>query len=318
MILSKSLTFLLGLTVGFTMSCNREAASQKDSIHTLNISNTEDLKSFFRYTGNDAPLISGHRGGMVPGYPENSIETFENTLQHTPAFFEIDPRLTKDSIIVLMHDVTLDRTTNGSGKVSDFTLAELKKLKLKDKEGNVTEFRIPTLEEAIKWSKGKTILNLDKKDVPLEMTADIITRLNAASHVIVTVHPPEQAKFYLEKNSDIMFSAFIKTMEAFEDYENAGIPWSNVAIAYVGPRLKTENQELYRMLHERGVKYMVSTASSDDRLEDPEARKQAWKEIAKAGVDVIESDLPIEVANSIKGVMPVKNTSRKFFGEAAL
>ena len=53
---------------------------------------------------------------MAPGYPENCIETFENTLSHMPSFFEIDPQMTRDSVIVLMHDPTIDRTTTGKEK----------------------------------------------------------------------------------------------------------------------------------------------------------------------------------------------------------
>ena len=78
-------------------------------IHTININNREELTDFFRYEENNSPLISGHRGGARIGFPENCIATLENTLQYTPAIFEIDPRLTKDSVVVLMHDGTLDR-----------------------------------------------------------------------------------------------------------------------------------------------------------------------------------------------------------------
>ena len=136
-------------------------------LHTLKVKTAKDLHAYFQFTGNDPLLIAGHRGGMVKGFPENSIATFENTLKHTPAFFEIDPRLTKDSVMVLMHDATLDRTTTGKGKLSDYTYEELKKFRLKDAEGNVTDFPIPTLSEVIEWARGKTILNLDHKDVPL-------------------------------------------------------------------------------------------------------------------------------------------------------
>ena len=94
-------------------------------LHVLKIKNVKQLHDFFKYRENDRPLISGHRGGIVPNFPENSIEAFENTLRHTPAFFEIDPRLTKDSVIVLVHDATLNRTTTGTGKVMDFTWEEL-------------------------------------------------------------------------------------------------------------------------------------------------------------------------------------------------
>ncbi len=119
----------------------------------------------------------------------------EYVLKHTPAFFEIDPRLTKDSVIVLLHDATLDRTTTGKGKLSDYTWEEVKQFRLKDKDGNVTPYRIPTLQEAIDWARGKTILNLDKKDVPMQMTADIIRKNKAAHFVMVTVHNAKQANF---------------------------------------------------------------------------------------------------------------------------
>ena len=141
-------------------------SGQAQSLHTLSIKSPRELRQFFDYAGRDVPIISGHRGGTIKGYPENSLGAFENTLRSTPAFFEVDPRLTKDSVIVLMHDATLDRTTTGTGKVSDHTWAELKALRLKDLEGNVTAYGIPTLEEVIRWSKGKTVLNLDHKDVP--------------------------------------------------------------------------------------------------------------------------------------------------------
>ena len=95
------------------------------------------------------------------------------------SFFEIDPRLTKDGVIVLMHDETIDRTTTGKGKVSDYTYAELQQFNLVDRNGNVTAFKIPTLKECLEWSKGKTILNLDIKDVPLEVMADFIEKEKA-------------------------------------------------------------------------------------------------------------------------------------------
>lgn len=60
------------------------------------------------------------------------------------AFFELDPRLTKDSVIVLMHDTTIDRTTAGKGKLAEYTWEELQSFRLKDSEGNPTPYKIPT------------------------------------------------------------------------------------------------------------------------------------------------------------------------------
>ena len=308
----KWLRWLFWLAGVFLLAHGMFAQSTGEGAQYLKIKNSRQLHDFFKYSNRDRPLISGHRGGMVKGMPENSIQAFEYTLSHTPAFFEIDPRLTKDSVIVLMHDATLDRTTNGTGRVSDFTLEELKKLRLKDKYGELTDFQIPTLEEVIVWAKGKTILNLDKKDVPLKMTADIIQRMDADGHVMVTVHTAEQAAFYIERIPDIMFSAFVKTKEAFDSYEVVGIPRSQV-MAYVGPEWLVENKGLYDLLHENGVKYMISTAPSADHMKTVEERATVYRQIVKSGTDVIESDLPVEVAQAIEELIPGKHRKRKYF-----
>ena len=267
-------------------------------LHILKIRNEKQLKEHFRYKGKNTPFISGHRGGMIKGFPENSIETFENTLRHTPAFFEIDPRLSKDSVAVLMHDATLDRTTNGKGKVSDYTFEELQKFRLKDPEGNVTGCKIPTLKEVVLWSKGKTVVNLDKKDVPMEMTAKLLKEYKN-DVIMLTVHNAEQAKFYYNQNPKWMLSAFVKTKKAFNEYEAAGIPWANM-IAYIGPTNKPENKELFDMLHAKGVMCMISAAPTYDKLPDAAERAKNYRETFEQGADILESDLPIEVAEAIK------------------
>ncbi|MBD2701091.1 glycerophosphodiester phosphodiesterase family protein [Spirosoma sp. BT702] len=269
------------------------------SLQTLPVKTIQDLHDFFKWSNQKAPIISGHRGGMVKGFPENSIATFENTLKHTPAFFEIDPRLTKDSVIVLLHDATLDRTTTGTGKLGDYTWEELKKFRLKDAEGNVTEHRIPTLAEVIEWARGKTILNLDRKDVPFAMTAALIRKHNADAFMMLTVHAPEQAQYYLRDNKNRMFSVFIKSKAELESYEKAGVPAANM-IAYIGPTIKPENKELYQLLNGRGIMCMISAASSYDKLTNSEERAAAYRAIIADGATILETDRPIEVAEALK------------------
>jgi len=286
----------------------------QEKLNILKLKTAKDLHEFFRYTGNDAVLVSGHRGGMVPGFPENSIATFENTLRHTPAFFEIDPRLTKDSVIVLLHDATLDRTTTGKGKLSDYTFEELKQFRLKDAQGNVTDYSIPTLEETIEWARGKTVLNLDHKDVPLQMTADLLKKHKADAFMMLTVHSAAEAKFYLAENKNRMFSAFIRNKEEFDEYEKSGVPFTQL-IAYIGPIVKPENQELYLLLHQKGTMCMISAASSYDKLKSAEERKSAYISIAKDGASILESDMPIEAAEAIRDFQKAGNKKQKFFGK---
>lgn len=290
--------------------------AQVNEINVLKFKNVKELKAFFKHSSVNFPIISGHRGGITKGFPENSMETFANTLKYMPSFFEIDPRLTKDSIAVLMHDATLERTTTGTGKLSDYTYAELQKFRLKDPEGNVTDAKIPTLKEAILWSKGRTVMNLDKKDVPLEMTARILKECNNEA-VMLTVHNAKQAKFYLDQNPNWMLSVHIKTKKAYDEYVNANIKWENI-IAYIGPEFTDENRQLMKLLQAKGVMVMISSAPTYDKLPTAAERAKAYVDIFKEGADILESDLPVEVANAIKDIVPKNTPQHQYLGKAKL
>lgn len=274
--------------------------------YAFQIPNAQALQQFFRYRGDSTYIISGHRGSHISGYPENAIETFAHVLTGTPAFFEIDPRLTKDSVIVLMHDATLDRTTNGTGLLKDYTWEELKQLRLKDAAGKLTNFRIPSLQEAIDWARNKTILNLDKKDVPLQMIASLIRKNNADAFVMVTVHNAKEALFYYNDNPNRMMSAFVKTDSALHTYEQAGIPWRNL-IAYIGPEYTSENLSVLNALHQRSVMCMISAAPKYDKLPDPLSRAEAYRKVFQQGADILESDYPLELAKAVKKTIRLRS-----------
>ncbi len=107
-------------------------------------------------------LVAAHRGDWR-NHPENSLRAFLSAAQMGVDIIELDLSLTKDSVVVIMHDVTIDRTTDGKGKPSDYTLAELKKLHLKNGLGRLTNNTIPTLTEVMQALKGrKVVVNLDK------------------------------------------------------------------------------------------------------------------------------------------------------------
>lgn len=283
---SQLLLFALGAHLcGCVQSDNRT-----EGPHYIDIPSRAELHAWFRYSPERPIVVSGHRGGMVTGYPENCIESFEKTLTMMPSFFEIDPRLTKDSVIVLMHDATIDRTTTGKGKVSDYTYAELQQFFLKDREGNVTPYKIPTLEECIAWSRGKTILNLDIKDVPLEVMSAFVNRL-APPNVMYTVRNAAQARTYLDRDPQAMFSCWCKNMKEYAEYAAQGIPWSQM-MAYVGTMIIPAQQKLYDSLHRNGVMCMISLAPTHDRRATDAERIRGYELEIPAGCDVIETDYP--------------------------
>jgi glycerophosphoryl diester phosphodiesterase len=273
----------------FSFSCVSINQNSKKKINT-----ETEVQQHFKYTAGNSIIISGHRGGKEGMYPENSMEGLQKVTETMPAFFEIDPRLTKDSVIVLMHDATLDRTTNGSGKLSDYTWKELQSLRLKDHKGQITSCKIPKLEDIILWSKGKTVVNLDKKDVPMSMIVDIIKKCDAQNYIMLTVHTGAQARYYYDYFPNIMLSAFMRNKKEYEDMAISGVPWKNM-IAYVGPTINEENKDIVDLLHQKGVKCMISVSPTHDKIELEKERSIAYRQEIDKNPDIIESDYPIEI-----------------------
>ena len=108
--------------------------------------------------------ICAHRGASNT-HPENTIAAFKEAISLGAHMIEFDVRLSKDKKLVIIHDATVDRTTNGNGKVAELTLAELKVLdagswKSSEFEGE----KIPTLEEVLKIMPKNTWLNIHLKN----------------------------------------------------------------------------------------------------------------------------------------------------------
>ena len=85
--------------------------SKEGKENYLKFKKISDTHEYFAYKADSTLLISGHRGTKEEGYPENSIEGFQQALSRVPLFFEVDPRLTKDSVIGWCMMRTIDRTT---------------------------------------------------------------------------------------------------------------------------------------------------------------------------------------------------------------
>ena len=112
-----------------------------------------------------APLFAAHRGGALL-WPENSLLAFRNALTLGADFLELDVHLTRDGEVVVIHDATLDRTTTGTGPVRARTLAELRAVRLKDRDGAVLEESVPTLDQVV------ALAVLGRRQMLLEIKTD--------------------------------------------------------------------------------------------------------------------------------------------------
>lgn len=287
------------------------------SLHRIDAKTPEGLHALFHYDGHAMPLVSAHRGGAVPGYPENCIATFENTLRHTFSMLEIDLQYTSDGRIVLNHDPTLDRTTTGTGRVADRTLEELQSLRLEDKAGNVTDYRMPTLDEALQWARGKTILILDKKNVPVDVCVKKIQQHRAEAYAMVMAYSFDDVRRCHELNRQIMMEVMIGDRKRFQGFDATGVPWSRI-VAFVGHE-PPEDHELLEMIHAKGACCMAGTSRNLDRHlpsatdADLAALKQEYRARLEFGVDVIETDLPIQVGELLYSPATAPESKARYF-----
>ena len=305
------LSVVVLLLVGAALLRAQEGAG-KAKLHRIDAQTPQGLQELFKHSEEALPVVSAHRGGPMAGYPENCIATFEHTLAAGFAMLEIDPRYTKDGSIVVVHDATLERTTTGKGKVTDFTLAELKQLKLKDNSGKVTEFGMPTLDEAIEWARGKTILVLDQKDVPALARLKKIEEHKAEAFVMMIVGNFKDVQAVHAANPNVMMEVFIANREKAAEFDKLGVPWKNV-IAFVG-HVVPEDRGLYEMIHAKGAKCMIGTSRNLDRqvitgqVAEIKQLEAGYREFLARGADVIETDIPVLLAPMLYG----KAEKRKF------
>ena len=142
------------------------------------------IKSNRLFQNNNKVLVAAHRGNWKE-FPENSIPAIQSCIGTGIDIVEIDVQRTKDGAYILMHDAKIDRTTNGKGKVSDYTLKELQRFKLRGKGDTLSEYRIPTLDTILKITKDRIVVNIDKSSGRCKELTNLIDSLNCNEHVLL-------------------------------------------------------------------------------------------------------------------------------------
>ncbi|UOM35734.1 glycerophosphodiester phosphodiesterase family protein [Acuticoccus sp. I52.16.1] len=132
------------------------------------VGTADDYVAIWQNADIDYAFVIGHRGGIfqnaAEALPENSMTSLDYAVANGTNMIEIDIRKTSDGAYVLMHDETIDRTTNGSGSVANMTLEALKSFSITDPvTGAPLDETVPTLAEFLAASEGRMMLNLDMK-----------------------------------------------------------------------------------------------------------------------------------------------------------
>jgi glycerophosphoryl diester phosphodiesterase len=142
------------------------------------------------------PAIFAHRGASAHA-PENTLAAFELAVQQKADAIELDAKLTADGRVVVIHDQTVDRTTNGSGRVGEMTLAQLHELDAGSHFAAAFQGeRIPTLEEVFEAVGEKIFINIELTnyasigDSLPEKTADLVRRHRLVERVMFSSFNP--------------------------------------------------------------------------------------------------------------------------------
>ncbi len=143
-----------------------------------------------------SPLVFAHRGASAHA-PENTLAAFELAIQEGADFIEMDAKLSADERVVIIHDQTVDRTTDGTGLVKELPLASLQEL---DASAKFPEFsgkeHIPTLEEVIETFRGRVRFNIELSNyfTPLDAlpikVATIIDYIGICDQVLISAFHP--------------------------------------------------------------------------------------------------------------------------------
>ena len=145
--------------------------------------------------------------------PENSIAAVEACIAAGVDFIETDTHITADGHVVICHDQTINRTTNGTGDITKMTLDQIKSYRLKDRKGVVTDMTMPTLEEFLKAARGKIYVNLDYSPRTAS-TSDVMT-------IVERLDMMGQTLFYcnsVEKVNEVL--SIDATAQAYPWYSN--------------------------------------------------------------------------------------------------
>jgi glycerophosphoryl diester phosphodiesterase len=245
-------------------------------------------------------LVIGHRGAM--GYrPENTLPSFEHALALGADCVEFDVHLTRDGAAVVIHDDTVDRTTNGRGQVRDHTLAELKRLDAGSWFGpDYAGARIPTLDEVLDWARrGGMAVDIEIKYAPHDysgiedIVVDAVHYADMVDQTIVTSFDHGAVKRVGELDANLLLGVLYSVRPA-----DAGVGLARLVGAQVLlPHVTFARADDVHAAHAVGLSVAPWTTSDPERI----------RALIAAGVDAICTNHP-DVARDVLGT-PLERTS---------
>lgn len=258
--------------------------------------------------------VVAHRGCWATA-PENSLAAIETCIEAGVDMVELDVRATADGVLVLLHDDSLNRTTNSSGPIAETSFADLAATRLRIGKGGdaapLTAERVPTLEQALLRTRGRILVNLDVKVDVHDAAMGVVDRVGVEREVLFKLReaPESQA---LKTASFLGQSAFMPIIAQCRPESSGGFcvrTLAGVADAYemydpVAFELVFADDSFLddgvSLLREGGEGVWVNTlypaiaGGRDERAGILNADRH-WGSLIDAGVTAIQTDRPLEL-----------------------
>ena len=263
-------------------------------------------------------FVAAHRADWIYA-PENSLQGLRNAIFFGADLIETDVRRTRDGHYIMMHDATVDRTTNGSGTIADMTLDEIRQLRLKTNWGQSTPFTVPTLDDFINEAKGRAYLYLDKAGIDLpehsEGTTvrellDILRRHDALQEAVFVLNwPYEKARriFGTALDSVVYCPVIEDRIPDLTDYVETYLRELHPAAFQF--RMESLDTESYRLLPHvlaSGSRAFIAstwprhTAGHDDEASIFRSPAEGWGWLVGQGFTIIETNYPKDLIHFLR------------------
>lgn len=276
----------------------------------------EKILSEINDPNSDYVVVISHRGDWR-NYPENSIPAIESIIRMGVDMMELDVKMTKDSVLVLCHDKTIDRTTNGKGRISDMTYDSLMTFRLKRAHGVTTDsLRMPTLREALICCKDRILVNVDHAYPYYKEIVELTEELGVTGQVLM------KGKSSIDKvnedmskhKNNLLYMPIIdinkpKGQALFAEYMERGVVPMAYEVCWKKPG--EEIDECVKKIRESGAKLWVNTfwpsvcggfGNDDDAALEAADPAEVYSQYIEMGAAMIQTDRPEMLLHYLRSI----------------
>lgn len=249
-------------------------------------------------------VVVAHRGDWR-GHPENSLPAIESCIRMGVDMIELDLKQTKDSVLVVSHDPTLNRCTTGSGRISDYTYEQILSFNLKAGHGiGRPGIKMPTLRQALEACKDRILVNVDQGYEYYDRVLAMAEELGMADQILIKSGrpwPEVQAKL-AEHTTNLLYMPVIGGAEngespLFQGYVSDSRP--QLAYELCFGALNENVRGIATRILDSGAKLWVNTiwaslcgGYEDDAAAAAEDPDQVYGPILDLGTSIIQTDRP--------------------------